>query len=358
MVSSSNPVRVLLVSHDPERLASVQQLLGEADGFESDWSRDRLSALEEIESGECDIALVAEQVGATAGAELVQEARQSGSKMPLILVTQGDDVSAGREAADRAERLPMDGLNAGLLARFIRQAISHQATVVELEATRADLEHMRTASSVFLSSMNHDVRTPLTAVIGLAELLRDPEQRLDSESRSELVNTIVESGFEVANLVEDLVTAARHETGQLKVEAVPVSLRAQVNQALETLGPVAGVPVEGEAPKAKADPSRVRQIMRNILTNAMKHGGDRVHVELGQRNHVVFAAVVDDGRGVPDGLQLAIFGRDASEDGTTPSPGIGLPITRKLARHMGGDLTYARTDNVTRFELTLPVHEE
>lgn len=358
MVSSSNPVRVLLVSHDTERLASVQQLLDEAGGFASGWSRDRLSALEEIGSGEFDLALVAEQVGATAGAELVREARQSGAEIPLILVTQRHDVSAAIEAANRGELLPIDGLNGGLLTRFIRQAISYQATVVELEATRADLEHMRSASSVFLSSMNHDVRTPLTAVIGLAELLRDPEQRLDSESRSELVNTIVESGFEVANLVEDLVTAARHETGQLKVVAVPVSLRAQVNQALETLGPGAGVPVKGEAPQAKADPGRVRQIMRNLLTNAMKHGGDRVHVELGERNHVVFAAVVDDGQGVPDGLVSAIFGRDVSEDGTTPSLGIGLPIARELARHMGGDLTHARTDNATRFELTLPVHHE
>ncbi|MGB8362067.1 MAG: HAMP domain-containing sensor histidine kinase [Acidimicrobiia bacterium] len=336
----------------------MQQLLDEAGGFVSDWSRDRLSALEEIGSGEFDLALVAEQVGATAGAELVREARRSGSEMPLIVVTQGRHIPAAREAANPAELLPMDGLGPGLLARFIRQAISYQATVVELEATRADLEHMRTASSVFLSSMNHDVRTPLTAVIGLAELLRDPEQRLDSESRSELVNTIVESGFEVANLVEDLVTAARHETGQLKVVAVPVSLRAQVNQALETLGPVAGVPVEGEAPKAKADPGRVRQIMRNLLTNAMKHGCDSVHVELGERKSLAFAAVVDDGQGVPDGMLSAIFGRDERDDGTTPSLGIGLPIARELARHMGGDLTYARTVNATRFELTLPIHNE
>ena len=113
MVSSSNPVRVLLVSHDTERLASVQQLLDEAGGFASGWSRDRLSALEEIGSGEFDLALVAEQVGATTGAELVREARQSGAEIPLILVTQRHDVSVVTEAANRAELLPMDGLNAG-----------------------------------------------------------------------------------------------------------------------------------------------------------------------------------------------------------------------------------------------------
>lgn len=346
MVPRSNPLRVLLVSHDGEGLGSVSQLLEEAGGFDSRWSRDRLSALDEIGSGEFDLAFVAEQVGATAGTELVREARRAGSEMPLFLVAPGPDHSG---APDRS----------------LYQAIAHRAALDELDAvrtdlesTRAELEHVRTASSVFLSSMNHDVRTPLTAVIGLAELLRDPEQRLDSESRSELVNTIVESGFEVANLVEDLVTAARHETGQLKVVAVPVSLRAQVNQALETLGPVAGVPVEGEAPKAKADPGRVRQIMRNLLTNAMKHGGESVHVELGGGADVVFAAVVDDGAGVPDGMQSAIFGRDEGGDGATVSLGIGLPIARELARHMGGDLTYARTSDVTRFELTLPAHDE
>lgn len=98
--------------------------------------------------------------------------------------------------------------------------------------------------------------------------------------------------------------------------------------------------------------------MRNLLTNAMKHGGDSVHVDLGERGDVVFAAVLDDGPGVSDGLQSAIFGRDESEDGTTASRGIGLPVARELARHMGGDLTYARTAASTRFELTLPVLDE
>lgn len=356
MNPNNQPVHVLLVDHDSRELGRLTRMLDEAGGFKTTWSRNRIPALEEMGSTDFDAVLISERVGATNGMELIREAHSCGSTSPMILLTDGDTKPIADEADGPIDQLVKEGLTADVLLRSIRHAVSHRATRTELERTRQELERLQATSDEFLSSVSHDLRTPLSAIIGLAELLRDPEQALDSTSRSEMINTIVESGFEVANLVEDLVTAARHEAGLLKVVAVPVSLAAQVNQALETMALPMDVAISGEAPRAQADPRRVRQILRNLLTNAAKHGGEDVCVELGDREGTTMATVIDDGPGMPPDQEEAIFGGREAEGGAAPRLGIGLSISRELARHMGGDLTYVWTGEATRFELSLPVH--
>lgn len=354
MIANQKPLQLLLVDHDSRELGRLTRTLDAAGPFKTTWSTSRVGALEELGSCDYDVVLVAERVGATHGLELIREARRCGSTSPMVLLTERRADSMADDVSDLDDELAKEGLTTDVLLRSIRRAISHRATLAELVRTRQELEHLQTTSAEFLSSMSHDLRTPLSAIIGLAELLRDPEHALDSSSRSEMIDTIVESGFEVANMVEDLVTVARHEAGQLKVVAVPVSLDAQVNQALEAMAVPMDVAVRGEAPRAHADPRRVRQILRNLLTNAAKHGGENVIVELGGRDEMALAAVIDDGPGMPPDREELVFG-DA-ENGSLQHLGIGLPISRELARHMGGDLTHVRTGDETRFELSLPTH--
>jgi two-component system sensor histidine kinase/response regulator len=354
MTTNQQPAHVLLVDHDSRELGRLTDLLDQAGGLETTWSRNRIPALEEMGSAEFDAVLVSERVGATSGLELIREARRCGFTSPMILLTDGgEDVNDSHGPTDQLEK---EALTAEVLSGSIRQAIAHHATVSELERTRRELERLQATSDEFLSSMSHDLRTPLSAIIGLAELLRDPEQALDSTSRSEMINTIVESGFEVANLVEDLVTAARHEAGRLKVVAVPVSLAAQVNQALESVALQMDIVVRGEAPRAQADPRRVRQILRNLLTNAAKHGDGDVYLELGERDGMALATVADHGPGLSPDQEELIFGHRGATGAPTHRLGIGLSISRDLARHMAGDLTYVRAGDTTRFQLCLPAH--
>ncbi len=246
---------------------------------------------------------------------------------------------------------PVNGHRSGPDGYHIIQLVD----VTDLRNARLELQRNRRRQNEFLSAFSHELRNPLAAVIGLAELLRDPGLSLDVATRADLVNTIVESGFDVANLVEDLVTAARHEAGQLEVVAVPVSLAAQVNQALETIGYVAEIPVTGSSSRAVADPSRVRQIMRNLLTNAVRHGGGTIVVELDDFEDMARAVVVDDGPGVRYEMVNVLLDRSA-DDGRSSVSGIGLSIARDLATLMGGDLRYVRDEGLTRFELLLPTH--
>ncbi len=240
----------------------------------------------------------------------------------------------------------------------VDHVVAQVVDVTELKEAQSKLESLLEDKNDFLAAVSHELRTPLTAVIGLAELLRDPDSDLSSEQRADLIDTIVESGFDVSNMVEDLLTAARHEAGQLSVVAVPVNMMAQTKQALEVLDPKANVSISGESSTAVADPGRVRQVLRNLLTNALKYGGDNISVELEKSEGFARATVIDDGPGVPPESGELIFHSYERAHGAESHPGsvgIGLSISRELARLMGGDLEYRRSDGKTHFDFTVPL---
>jgi signal transduction histidine kinase len=102
----------------------------------------------------------------------------------------------------------------------------------------------------------------------------------------------------------------------------------------------------------------VRQIVRNLATNAQRYGGDAIRVEMDRGNDRATLRVIDDGAGVPEDDRERIFEPYASAHGVAGHPGsigLGLAISRKLARLMGGDLTYRYQDGESIFEFTLPV---
>jgi signal transduction histidine kinase len=116
-----------------------------------------------------------------------------------------------------------------------------------------------------------------------------------------------------------------------------------------------------QAPGVKAigDPVRVRQIIRNLLTNAIRYGGDRITIDIVGLGDTAVMAVSDNGPGIPPSEQDRIFEpyQIAHDPGSQPSSvGLGLAVARRLARLMEGSLTYERTGTISVFELTLPLH--
>jgi signal transduction histidine kinase len=233
----------------------------------------------------------------------------------------------------------------------------------ELAEANARLEKLVTSKTDFVASVSHELRTPLTSVIGFAELLMDSSVEFDREQRRDLLGAIADQGYELANIVEDLLVAARSEIGDLQVTKVPVNVRAQTAQVLESMraGNAGSIEIVGDPEYGLADPQRVRQILRNLLTNALRYGGPAVEVRTGPpEGGLVTVTVSDDGPGIPDESCDKIFmpyTRAHGRPSNTESFGLGLAISRDLARLMGGDLEYRRTDR-TEFTLTLPVDLE
>lgn len=207
-----------------------------------------------------------------------------------------------------------------------------------------------------IAAVSHELRTPLTAVLGLAEELRTADD-LPPEERRQLLGLIVEQSRDLSHLVEDLLVASRVDTGQLRVASEHISLREQVDHTLRGLRPPDGRSIEApdtDAP-AWADALRVRQIVRNLLTNAFRYGGPHIRIGLEHRGGTVALLVRDDGPGVPGPEQRRMF-EPAEAQATTGRPGslgLGLSLSRRLARLMGGDLQY-RGQAGSVFELLLP----
>lgn len=233
-----------------------------------------------------------------------------------------------------------------------------------LAEAQVRLEGLVQARNRFIATVSHELRTPLSGVLGFAAELRD---RVEAFSRAEIAEfaTLIADGCAAANhLVQDLLTAVRIEAHEVTVhpeaidlcrEALAVAAEREVAVQLEatTLGDPAVAAV------AWADRNRTHQIIRNLLLNASRYGGPRITAATGTRANppACFLQITDDGRGVPEHLRESLFEpyqHGPAEAGLTEPIGLGLYVSRTLARLMGGDLTYRREEGATTFELTLP----
>lgn len=220
------------------------------------------------------------------------------------------------------------------------------------------LESVVEAKDEFLASVAHHLRTPLTAVVGFADLLRT--EAVDEAERSMMLDVVADEARVVADLVEDLMLAGRldSETITWRSEEVPVaSVVAQV------VGPVqraSGIPIDVALPEGlvvQGDSLRIRQILRNLMANAVRHGAAPFGVEASSDGVSATVVVVDRGGGAPglDGVEDFVP-YTSKRDGTQPSTvGLGLHVAQRLARHMGGELSYRRVGAESRFSLTLPL---
>lgn len=243
-------------------------------------------------------------------------------------------------------------------AAFLRTISDILGAYYERMENRRRLESLLTSKDQLIASVSHELRTPLTAVVGLAEELRENSTTIHGEEKEQLIDVIATESREMADLVDDLLIAARSENGTVPVfpERTDLSLLAgSVAQSLTVPDDVTLV-VHDRASAAYADPVRVRQVIRNLLTNAMRYGGKNVAVSFGEAAGVVYLDVHDDGHGIPEHDLEAIFepyGRAASSRTVPGSVGLGLTLSKRLSELMGGSLSYVPGNGCT-FRLTVP----
>lgn len=233
----------------------------------------------------------------------------------------------------------------------------------ELTRLKERLEDQVRSKDQFIATVSHELRTPLTTVLGLSHELGERRTSFSEMELDEIVSLIANESIELSNLIEDLLVGARADVSTLSLNAQFADINVELATVIEGHAHQSSgdaVAVRHLSPKEKlwADPLRLRQILRNLLTNATRYGGDEIWVEVTDRDDQVVIAVVDNGTGVPARLQSRIF--EAYERGhetTRAQPGsvgLGLAVSRRLADLMAGSLEYHRRDGLTRFELALP----
>ncbi len=240
---------------------------------------------------------------------------------------------------------------------MLRRAAEMIAAYWERDAALTELEELLRSKDEFLASVSHELRTPLTAALGMAHELRDRAPDLEQAEIEACAAIIASQTSEVADLVEDLLVAARKDLSTLPCASVAVDLTRAIDDVVEGLRVEVGLSVDAAARVAWADPLRVRQIVRNLVTNAVRYGGDDIVIGAHVTDETAVVAVADDGPALLPDMQQRIWEpyQRARQQPTQPlSVGLGLTVSRRLARRMGGDLVYVRRDQRNVFELRLP----
>jgi two-component system OmpR family sensor kinase len=213
----------------------------------------------------------------------------------------------------------------------------------------------------FLMTISHELRTPITAIRGHVEALREGLAD-DSEAREASLDIIRMDTDRLARLVKDLLDLARLQTHQFQLEEEEVELRRVVEQAYQSFSEEArrrGIDYESALaadPVMTTDGDRVLQVVSNLLQNAFNWtpDGGRISVSLAAGNGTVAVAVTDSGPGIRAEERETIFRPFWSRDGG--GTGLGLPIALELAHALGGELALeSEVGKGSRFELRLPV---
>ncbi|MEO5580635.1 MAG: ATP-binding protein, partial [Gemmatimonadaceae bacterium] len=256
--------------------------------------------------------------------------------------------------------------------------------VAEREA-RLEAEAASRAKSDFLAIMSHELRTPLNAVLGYSELIELGLSGPLTDEMREQIGRIRASAKHLLSLVNDILDLAKVEAGRLVVESAPASIDGEIASAISLVQPQAaakGLDLSLQADGNESlvfvgDTERVRQILVNLLSNAVKftQSGGQISVEAGTtpspgegtrlpaRRDYVFVRITDTGDGIVEEKLAGIFEPFVQADaGTTRSregSGLGLTISRRLARLMGGDLTVrSQVGSGSAFTLWLPARRD
>jgi PAS domain S-box-containing protein len=244
------------------------------------------------------------------------------SGRPIRMMGTGQDITERRRATEERDRL----LTEDRKAREFREA--------------------------FVDVISHELRTPITTILGLAQILARPGRSEDAEAKSVLLEDVRAEAERLHRLTEDLLVLSRVERGRLEAEAEPLEARRLIDRIVATEAPrLPSITIETrldvDLPIVAGEATYVEQILRNLLANAAKYTqfGSHVVVAAKREGSTVAVRVLDDGPGIPDGSIERIFElfyRDPTSARTVAGSGIGLFVCASLAEAMGGRIWAAR----------------
>jgi signal transduction histidine kinase len=233
------------------------------------------------------------------------------------------------------------------------------------EVLRSELEELRqrmARRAQFVAVVAHDLRTPLASIVGSVQTLQQRGEELSPEQRDQLLAVIGREADRLASLIGDVFDTARIETDSFTYSFAQVDVGAVVEEAVEAALAGGARKVSGLVgpglPPVRGDRARLRQVLANLIDNALKFSPPDGAVEVGvtAKNGRVLLTVTDHGDGIAPQDQELIFEQLGRVAGTTqPGTGLGLYISRAIATAHGGTLTVSSTpgDGAT-FTLALP----
>lgn len=361
------------------------------------WLEEARLVLSELEKR---VAAVGERTDTVEVSTAMEKARRL-SEEALVLLGRGDSTTAGKLATEQVAPA-FDELTAALAGVRDRSATAIAAVALEAgsvttasrfmvalfvpslavvagllvlrrrrraELLSAELERERAlnrSKDQLLANLSHELRTPLTGIYTSALTIEELGAE-DPDTSRELNGMIIDQSADLTRMVEDLLASAQADAGRLTFNLLPTSIRSEIEGVVREFSrlprPIAIRCADAEV---DADPGRLRQLLRNLLSNAVRHGGPRISLRGKSGPEWYTLEVRDNGSGVADDVSARLFERFVHQGDsplTVGSVGLGLAISRVLAEGMGGSLEYRREAGITVFAVRLPrasasAHEE
>lgn len=237
--------------------------------------------------------------------------------------------------------------------------------VTETRTLAIRAEAASRAKSQFLAVMSHEIRTPMNGILGMAQAMRGDDL---PEVQRERLDVIAECGESLLTILNDILDLSKVEAGKMEIEATPFDLRSLLSGMMATYASTAqdrglalNLDIEARPGVYLGDPTRLRQILANLISNALKFtASGSVSMRVRPVAETLVFEVTDTGLGMDEEVLGRIFTPFAQEDNSTTrkfgGTGLGLSIVRQLAVLMGGDVTVAsRPGHGSCFTVTLPL---
>lgn len=261
----------------------------------------------------------------------------------------------------------------GIIQDITARVHEEQKRATVLRDAVESAEKANQAKTEFLASMSHELRTPLNAIMGFGHLLTKDPRNQNQESRLDYANHVLESGEHLLSLVDQVLDLATIEARSLPMTMVDISLKAAINECLtmslamarERRISLVAEDIDDGQVRCRADRGLLRQVLLNLITNAVKYNVDGGSVRVGARpvtgdtgTHSVRVTVTDTGTGIPDEKQSMVFepfDRLGLEASNIRGTGIGLTIVKQLVERMGGSVGLTSTIGIgSTFWVELP----
>ena len=227
--------------------------------------------------------------------------------------------------------------------------------ITELKRAQEALEELDASKNEFIATITHEMRTPLAGIVGFSSELAEHLGDYDESVSLEMIGMINRQSREIAYILDDLMIIAAAEMGSLKFNAEMVNVYDLLNDVVNETD--VNIKIEGPQPAtfAYGDPVRVKQIMRNLLTNVDRYGGPGRRIDVRALPERILVSVIDDGDGLDEVRERQIFASQGPIEASdrTGSMGLGLNVSRTLAGLMRARLSYHRIDDETHFRLDL-----
>ncbi|MEH3086938.1 MAG: DUF4118 domain-containing protein [Xylophilus ampelinus] len=235
----------------------------------------------------------------------------------------------------------------------------HYVDIARQAVVQMESERLR---NTLLAAMSHDIRTPLTALLGQAEMLQRGDATLPSGQRAELLSGLVTTARQMQGLVVNLLDMAKLQSGSITLRSEWQSVEEVVGAALAAAAPALGdrevrTALEADLPLVEFDAALIERVLVNLLENAAKYGAPPIVLHASVTEHALRIAVRDHGAGLPPGAAdhlFDMFTRGHAES-DTPGVGLGLAICREIVGAHGGSIAAANArDGGAEFSVVLP----